>query len=71
MAEMDPNSVLSTISNLPSLPSVTSRIIELTQSSRTHPSEIAELVSLDPSLTARVLRLVNSAFYGLEGMSQQ
>jgi len=65
MAEMDPNSVLSTISNLPSLPSVTSRIIELTQSSRTHPSEIAELVSLDPSLTARVLRLVNSAFYGL------
>ena len=65
MAELDPNSVLSTISNLPSLPSVTSRIITLTQNSRTHPSEIAELVSLDPSLTARVLRLVNSAFYGL------
>jgi HD-like signal output (HDOD) protein len=65
MHEMDSNTILATITNLPSLPSVTTRIIQLAQSPRSKPAEIAELVSLDPSLTARVLRLVNSAFYGL------
>ena len=65
MTELNTASVLDTINNLPSLPAVTNRIVKLAESTRSHPSEIAELVSLDASLTARVLRLVNSAFYGL------
>ncbi len=49
---------------LASLPDVYYRIMDVINSARSSASHIAEAVSNDTSLLGRLLRLVNSAFYG-------
>ena len=49
---------------LASLPDVYYRIMEVINSARSSASHIAEAVNKDTSLVARLLKLVNSAFYG-------
>ena len=48
---------------LPVLPVVASELIELTSKEDTSLSDIATLVSRDVALTAKILKLANSAFY--------
>jgi putative nucleotidyltransferase with HDIG domain len=48
----------------PSLPMVCSRLNEALNDPRSSTLEIAELIGNDAALTARLLRLVNSTFYG-------
>ena len=50
---------------LPPLPSVVLQIQEMIYSENTSIDEISELVSIDPVLVAQILKLVNSAYYGL------
>lgn len=49
---------------LTSLPSVVMRAMELLDSPTTSASDIGDIIAEDPALTARLLRIVNSAFYG-------
>lgn len=49
---------------LASLPNVYTRIVETLNSPRASSAAIADIVSKDSSLSLRLLRLVNSAFYG-------
>lgn len=57
--------VLKRIRDIPALPEVVNRIIQLLGQNSTPASEIARLISMDPGLTSRVLRMVNSAAYGV------
>lgn len=50
--------------NLPTLPAVAVRIIELGHDPESDIGEISKVVSLDPALAAKMLRTANSAFYG-------
>jgi putative nucleotidyltransferase with HDIG domain len=50
---------------LPSLNSINSALRELLTADQRYTSQIAEVIRRDPSLTARLLRLVNSVYYGL------
>lgn len=50
-------------SSLPTLPAVASKIISLSTKEDTSIREIAELISKDVSLSAKVLKIANSAFY--------
>jgi len=50
---------------LPSLGSVNSSLHELLNADQRYTSHVAEIIRRDPSLTARLLRLVNSVYYGL------
>ena len=51
--------------DLPSLPAVARRVLELTgPDARADARAVAHAVSLDPGLASRLLRLVNSSFYG-------
>jgi putative nucleotidyltransferase with HDIG domain len=50
--------------DLPSLPEVAVRVLEIVDNPRASASELSRAISLDPALTARVLRLANSALYG-------
>lgn len=52
------------ISGLPTLPTVVSKMIELVDDPRTHTRTLAKLIANDQSLTARILKLANSAYYG-------
>ena len=49
------------------LPEVTMRIVEVVQDPRSTARDLHKIVCNDPVLSARVLRVVNSAFYGLPG----
>lgn len=57
----------SQIDALTSLPTVYERVREQLQSPQGSVFEVARLVAADPALTARLLRLVNSAMYGHRG----
>ncbi len=50
---------------LPSLASIENALKELLGSDQRYTSQIAEIIRRDPSLTARLLRLVNSVHYGI------
>lgn len=50
---------------LPSLSSIESALKDLLGADQRYTSQIAEIIRRDPSLTARLLRLVNSVHYGL------
>ena len=50
---------------LPSLSSIDSALKELLSADQRYTSQIAEIIRRDPSLTARLLRLVNSVYYAI------
>jgi putative nucleotidyltransferase with HDIG domain len=50
---------------LPSLRSIDSTLRELLNADNRYTSQISEIIRRDPSLTSRLLRLVNSVYYGL------
>ena len=58
--------ILKRIRDIPSLPEVVLRIMSLMSEPETPASEVARLISYDPGLTSRVLRMVNSAAYGFQ-----
>jgi len=50
---------------LPTLPGIAMRILETVQQEDPDLQEIGKIISTDPPLSAEVLKIVNSAFYGL------
>lgn len=50
--------------NLPSLPAIAVQVLELAQKADADIAEIARLISKDPALSSKILRTVNSSFYG-------
>ncbi len=50
---------------LPSLSSIDSALKELLGADQRYTSQIAEIIRRDPSLTSRLLRMVNSVYYGI------
>lgn len=58
--------ILKRIRDIPSLPEVVNKIIRLLGEPQTPASKIAQLIAYDPGLSAKVLRMVNSAAYGFQ-----
>jgi HD-like signal output (HDOD) protein len=50
---------------LPTLPGIAMRILKAVQKEEPDLKEIGKIISTDPPLSAEVLKIVNSAFYGL------
>ena len=64
--EADVNKLLSEyVKNMPSLPTSVAKIMEVCNNPQTSPVDLNNIVSLDPVLIGRVLKLINSAYYGL------
>ncbi len=55
------------ITSLPTLPKVITEITNLMQNPRTSAEEVGRAITMDQALASKVLRLVNSAFYGFPG----
>jgi len=53
------------IQKMPSLPTTVSKVLEVCNNPRTSPADLNHVISLDPVLVGRVLKLINSAYYGL------
>ena len=56
---------LADIRDLPTLPAVFMRIMRMMQSKDTSVREISRVVEADQSIAMKILRLINSSFYGL------
>ncbi|MBN1810110.1 MAG: HDOD domain-containing protein [Planctomycetes bacterium] len=54
------------LKQLPTLPAVVARILELSLNEETTAADLSRVISQDPVLSAELLRLANSAYYGLE-----
>ncbi len=57
--------LVSQLRNLPSLPSLYFRIMEAVSSPDSTLEEVGEIIASDPSMTAKILQLGNSAFFGI------
>lgn len=59
--------VIAKVGSLATLPEVTARILRTVEDPRSSASQLHRIVSHDPALVTRILKVVNSAFYGLPG----
>ena len=53
------------IKNIPSLSTTLSKVLEICNNPKASPADLNHIISLDPILVGRVLKLINSAYYGL------
>lgn len=61
------NEAIKAISHIATLPEVTVRIIELVEDPTSTANDLNNVISNDPALCSRILKVVNSSFYGLPG----
>lgn len=59
--------ILKRVSSIATLPEVTAKIIATVEDPKSTPATLHKIISHDPALVARILKVVNSAFYGLPG----
>src|SRR5215471_8364863 len=55
------------VSTLATLPEVTVRIIKTVEDPRSSAAQLHAIIAHDPALVTRILKVVNSSFYGLPG----
>jgi HD-like signal output (HDOD) protein len=53
------------IMQMPSLPASARKALQVCSNMNVNPMELNQVISLDPVLTGRLLKLINSAYYGL------
>lgn len=58
---------LASIGDIATLPEVTIKIIEIVEDAKSTARDLHEVIKNDPALSVKVLKVVNSAFYGLPG----
>lgn len=64
VGELTLDEIVHRVDELPALPYVTYRVLTLTSDPKTSIAELADTITNDQVLTAKVLRMANSAFYG-------
>lgn len=55
------------ISHIATLPEITLKIVELVEDPKSTAQDLHKVISNDPALCSRILKVVNSSFYGLPG----
>src|SRR5215207_6784467 len=60
-------SIEKSVQDLPALPTVVMRILKETESTDTCAQTIERMLGSEQALASKVLRVVNSAYYGLSG----
>lgn len=53
------------IKDMPSLPTSVAKVIEICDNPKTSPSDLTRVISLDPVLMGKLLKLINSVYYGV------
>ncbi|MDP6757890.1 MAG: HDOD domain-containing protein [Chloroflexota bacterium] len=67
--ELEVQEVLDNAPDAVPMPATATAILQKSSKPDTSGKEISDLMKTDPALTARVLRVANSAFYGLPARS--
>ena len=53
------------VNNLPILPEMIQKVVSLTQDEKTTAKNLSDLISYDQAISSRLLKVANSAYYGL------
>jgi putative nucleotidyltransferase with HDIG domain len=61
------NEAIRDISHIATLPEITLKIVELVEDPRSTAQDLHKIIANDPALCSRILKVVNSSFYGLPG----
>lgn len=61
------DSAIREISHIATLPEITLKIVELVEDPKSTAQDLHKVISNDPALCTRILKVVNSSFYGLPG----
>lgn len=62
--------MIMTASDLPTIPVVATKVMQLIESEKATAEELAKVVASDPAVAARVLKISNSSFYGCQRQIQ-
>ncbi len=63
MGKISMDEIIAKIDELPAIPALVMRALELIDDPRSHVNQLAEVLASDQALTAKILRLANSAYY--------
>jgi HD-like signal output (HDOD) protein len=61
------NDAIREISHIATLPEITLKIVALVEDPKSTATDLHKVIANDPALCARILKVVNSSFYGLPG----
>lgn len=61
------DALIEELERLPAQPTIAMRVLWIAEDPGSSATDLADAIAADPSLTARVLKLANSAYYGLSG----
>lgn len=61
-----PDQVIGVVGDLPALPAVVAEVLRITEDPSTSTSDVSEIIQSDPAMTAKVLRVSNSSYYGMK-----
>lgn len=64
---MNAKCIEAAVKGLPPLPAIVTKILEETEKDTVSVSQVEQLLGTDQALVAKVLRIVNSSYYGLSG----
>jgi putative nucleotidyltransferase with HDIG domain len=64
LSESELHNALTRYKDLPTLPDVVARVMQIVSNPLTTAEDLNQVISMDPALTFKILRLANSAFYG-------
>ncbi len=65
MNNVELQSVINAVGDLPPMPMVAVKVIQLLQDPKTDAEVLAEAISRDPAVSARILKIANSSFYSM------
>jgi len=65
MAPSDHTELVSLVEKMPAFPKSVQRVVQLTSNIEVSAKEIVQVIECDPVLTVKILKVINSAFYGL------
>lgn len=63
----DTNDIVAEVTQLPVQPGAAMRLLWMLEDPRTSAADLGRLIESDPALSTQVIRLANTAFYGLSG----
>ena len=67
MATAEANDLITEVTQLPVQPGAAMRLLWMLEDPRTSAADLGRLIESDPALSTQVIRLSNTAFYGLSG----
>lgn len=67
MATAEANDLITEVTQLPVQPGAAMRLLWMLEDPRTSAADLGRLIESDPALSTQVIRLANTAFYGLSG----